>query len=877
MKGDNENMDNMMPSGYYNSPRRQAATAFASQNGYIPNGTPINGPGFSFRKRYERVDWRKMAAVDVDRVSRDLDFTVLQDNIMNLTFCNIEQELDTRMIDPNFLKLFKLAQLTIEYLLHSQEYLANTISVLEDKLHNAMQEHEATKITFSKQTEEMKNLKKENRKRKKMLEAQQSLIHAGANNYHKCQYCQKAFINGSFLQAHMQRRHPEFVLPSATLQLQNQAAKANEKLEKEIEELRQNLKHAQSQMNDQKKNFQEQLAAKEQNRKDEKQKMEMEKWKQEQLEIQKKEMEALRETFMKELKEIQDKYSISQRQFEDLQAQYGQKSNLGNLVDDVDLQKQREEYDKTIKDMSEQMRSLKESMRKDMHGQLKDQEKRWKDRMKELKMNHENELEILNENLEQTKMQLGIEKEGGSNVGKSYEKQLKELMRRSKEQDKVIKAQEKQLRDLHSKAAFAAVITSTPIHPKKCSCTETKPPISPPPLITTTEPSSDEEKQPLDPRRIAKLREELKHTLEQYLERRGIARACKGISTTTFHNKATELEQERQQLALKHKTFQEVREQCRKELNHRTKEKLREAQKSPSASTAKKNVAKKEKASNLLSVGRNSKTPDRSPRRKKQPPRAIASTSPPPVAPRSPDKIGAMSTMSTTGSWDTTTYTRGTYGDDTDSEEESEEEEEEEEEEEVEEEETEEDAESESNWDSEEESELKHLKSSTEVSTKQTSAVRQPRGALVRDMTKSIERQLSGRGGQKPVGGVDLSGSVHRQQGRDQSDGSPTPRIPSMGDEEDSDFSISSLEDLGSAAAPKPVAASSRRQQPAPAPRHRTSSETESSNTYGTSFWGSASHKGPGPSKEAGSGHGTGKSSVSVTDWDDDLDIDELT
>ena len=50
----------------------------------------------------------------------------------NLTFCDIEAEgdyyvifsdisfADLRDVDPNFVKMFKLSQLTIEYLLHSQ-------------------------------------------------------------------------------------------------------------------------------------------------------------------------------------------------------------------------------------------------------------------------------------------------------------------------------------------------------------------------------------------------------------------------------------------------------------------------------------------------------------------------------------------------------------------------------------------------------------------------------------------------------------------------------------------------------------------------------------------------------------------------------------
>ena len=76
-----------------------------------------------------------LAAFDVERVARDLDFTALQDNIEHITLCNIDAELvrnrflcsklsirlfvfkDMRSMDPNFVKLYKIAQLVIEYLL----------------------------------------------------------------------------------------------------------------------------------------------------------------------------------------------------------------------------------------------------------------------------------------------------------------------------------------------------------------------------------------------------------------------------------------------------------------------------------------------------------------------------------------------------------------------------------------------------------------------------------------------------------------------------------------------------------------------------------------------------------------------------------------
>ena len=42
------------------------------------------------------------ASIDVDAVARNMDFVTLQDNVMNITFCNIESEL-VRISLLNFL------------------------------------------------------------------------------------------------------------------------------------------------------------------------------------------------------------------------------------------------------------------------------------------------------------------------------------------------------------------------------------------------------------------------------------------------------------------------------------------------------------------------------------------------------------------------------------------------------------------------------------------------------------------------------------------------------------------------------------------------------------------------------------------------------
>ena len=54
----------------------------------------IGGGGKTiFQKRNERIDWRKLAAVDVERIAREVDVDAIQENIVNVTYCNVEHEL----------------------------------------------------------------------------------------------------------------------------------------------------------------------------------------------------------------------------------------------------------------------------------------------------------------------------------------------------------------------------------------------------------------------------------------------------------------------------------------------------------------------------------------------------------------------------------------------------------------------------------------------------------------------------------------------------------------------------------------------------------------------------------------------------------------
>ena len=76
---------------------------------------------------------RKFASIDIERVIQDVDVDLLQSHLEELTFCNLREEDIKFMTDSLLVKLFRTAQLMIEYLLFTQSQLANNLKNLAGK------------------------------------------------------------------------------------------------------------------------------------------------------------------------------------------------------------------------------------------------------------------------------------------------------------------------------------------------------------------------------------------------------------------------------------------------------------------------------------------------------------------------------------------------------------------------------------------------------------------------------------------------------------------------------------------------------------------------------------------------------------------------
>ncbi|XP_072648695.1 cilium assembly protein DZIP1L isoform X2 [Canis lupus baileyi] len=219
-----------------------SATTAKGLNGPLFGAYPF--PPFKFQLRSENVDWRRISALDMDRVVRELDVATLQENIIHVTFCSLDQEVCHRCgqpLDPALLKLVRLAQLIIEYLLHCQNCLSTSITQLESRLQASLSQQEKGRQELERQAQEFKSVKEESRQRRKLISTlQQLLLQTGVYSYHPCDLCDKAFTNVTFLQGHMQRKH---------LNMAEAKQKPERLLEEDVlEELRAKLKWTQEEL-----------------------------------------------------------------------------------------------------------------------------------------------------------------------------------------------------------------------------------------------------------------------------------------------------------------------------------------------------------------------------------------------------------------------------------------------------------------------------------------------------------------------------------------------------------------------------------------------------------------------------------------------------
>lgn len=176
-------------------------------------------PLFSFSKKTQKLDWDAIAKVDVDQdilVNKNID--KLETLLGNITMAELSKK-DLKILrDKNLIKVFKLGQLTTEYLMYQQNYL--------DKMGSAVD------LQYQKQFEKTRELEDEVKDNQRMINQLRASIKAKKQTLKtyegilkqpnirndeneiakKCELCFKLFANQHYLVTHYKKRHLEFYM-----------------------------------------------------------------------------------------------------------------------------------------------------------------------------------------------------------------------------------------------------------------------------------------------------------------------------------------------------------------------------------------------------------------------------------------------------------------------------------------------------------------------------------------------------------------------------------------------------------------------------------------------------------------------------------------
>lgn len=513
---------------------------------------PLSGaytlPAFKFQPRRESIDWRRISAVDVDRVARELDVATLQENIAGVTFCNLDREVCNHCrqpVDPVLLKVLRLAQLIIEYLLHCQDCLSASVAQLEARLQASLGQQQRGQQELGRQADELKGVREESRRRRKMISTlQQLLLQTGAHSYHTCHLCDKTFMNATFLRGHIQRRHAGMAEVAKQKQEQH--------LGEVLEELRAKLKWTQGELE----------AQREAERQRQAQELEMirqreieaknkfDEWKEKERSKLYGEIDKLKQLFWDEFKTVANQNSTLEEKLKALQSYSMTESHLGSLRD--------EESEERLKHAQE-LQALREKMEV--------QKTEWKRKMKALHEERAAERRQLQEENERLHVALSQDQK---KAAAQSQRHINALRAQLQEQARLIESQEETIQTLSLRKMEEVQEVPKAVVTEEDSSEEE--------LEASREEQQEQQEQRKvlaalrkNPAWLKQFRPILEDTLEEKLEGMGIKRDTKGISAQTVRRLEPLLRAQREQTARSFREFLSLREKLNQEVSSRAK------------------------------------------------------------------------------------------------------------------------------------------------------------------------------------------------------------------------------------------------------------------------------------------------------------------
>ncbi|EFJ50393.1 hypothetical protein VOLCADRAFT_88956 [Volvox carteri f. nagariensis] len=132
-------------------------------------------PPFKFESRRARIDWRLLHGIDINAMMRDVDLDTLEKIVNIVAFGDIEAEDTRHLTELNFIKIFRLSQMMIEYLLYVQDCLQNSNAWLQQDRSNMDKYVQAARLRIRELDANLKMSKRELRRSRKTIKTYELL------------------------------------------------------------------------------------------------------------------------------------------------------------------------------------------------------------------------------------------------------------------------------------------------------------------------------------------------------------------------------------------------------------------------------------------------------------------------------------------------------------------------------------------------------------------------------------------------------------------------------------------------------------------------------------------------------------------------------
>jgi Iguana/Dzip1-like DAZ-interacting protein N-terminal len=178
----------------------------------------ISNLELSFKQRYGKINWDQVRDLDLETILSQGDIESLQSVLENLTYSILDRDDIQRIGDSNLIKVFKLSQLAMEYLISIHAQLDTHGKDFLKKQKKLYQDNQELKDSLTELEKEVNSLKSEFTEKQKAVKTYELLLKQPNTavimnkvvtraNAITCEYCKKAFISSEFLEDHKKRRH----------------------------------------------------------------------------------------------------------------------------------------------------------------------------------------------------------------------------------------------------------------------------------------------------------------------------------------------------------------------------------------------------------------------------------------------------------------------------------------------------------------------------------------------------------------------------------------------------------------------------------------------------------------------------------------------